>query len=141
FAPLLAALACVGCAEPDQSIHGASPQWKNNRFENTQPIAPTGFWKTLKLSWAFIFDKPADSAPVGAIPVQTLTREALMQAPDGSLYRLGHSTLLLKLRGRFWLTDPVFAKRASPFQWMGPSRFHKAPINIDDLPPIAGMLL
>jgi L-ascorbate metabolism protein UlaG (beta-lactamase superfamily) len=42
-----------------------------------------------------------------------------------------HSTMLLKLDGRFWLTDPVFSERASPFQWMGPKRFH-APLGVGD---------
>ena len=58
-----------------------------------------------------------------------------------SLWRLGHSTLLLKLQGRFWLTDPVPSERASPFSFMGPKRFHAPPISIDALPPITGVLL
>jgi L-ascorbate metabolism protein UlaG (beta-lactamase superfamily) len=62
-------------------------------------------------------------------------------APDRSLFRLGHSTILLKLRGQYWLTDPVFSERASPVQWMGPARFHAPPISIDELPPIAGVIL
>lgn len=141
LAPLFA-LTCLACGEtPQKKGHDSSPQWQNGRFENTRAIAPTGLWKGLKLGWAFIFDKPAGSAPTDAIPVQALTREALLQAPDGSLYRLGHSTLLLKLRGRFWLTDPVFAQRAFPVQWMGPARFHAPPITIDALPPIEGVLL
>jgi L-ascorbate metabolism protein UlaG (beta-lactamase superfamily) len=49
--------------------------------------------------------------------------------------------MLLKLDGRFWLTDPVFSERASPFQWMGPKRFHAPPIAIDDLPHLAGVIL
>ena len=49
--------------------------------------------------------------------------------------------MLLKLRGEFWLTDPVFSERASPVQWMGPKRFHAPPISMDDLPPIKGVIL
>ncbi|MET0582297.1 MAG: MBL fold metallo-hydrolase, partial [Pseudoxanthomonas sp.] len=79
--------------------------------------------------------------PDRAIPVQALTRAELMAAPDRSLFRLGHSTLLLKLRGEFWLTDPVFSDRASPVQWAGPKRFHQPPISIAELPPIKGVLL
>ena len=58
-----------------------------------------------------------------------LTREALRLAPDRSLYRLGHSTVLLRLRGGWWLTDPVFSERASPVQFLGPKRFHAPPIS------------
>ena len=35
----------------------------------------------------------------------------------------------------------MFSERASPFQWLGPKRFHQPPINIDDLPPIKGVIL
>ncbi|HEX8866408.1 MAG TPA: MBL fold metallo-hydrolase, partial [Lentzea sp.] len=56
-------------------------------------------------------------------------------------FRLGHSTLLVKLRGGWWITDPVFAERASPVQWFGPKRFHAPPIALEDLPPLRGVLL
>ncbi len=57
------------------------------------------------------------------------------------MYRLGHSTLLLKLKGKFWLTDPVYAERASPFQWAGPKRFHAPPISLDELPSLEAVIL
>lgn len=74
-----------------------------------------------------IFQKPASTRPTGVIAVKPLTREQLAEAADFSVYRLGHSTLLLKLKGKYWLTDPVYAERASPFQWAGPKRFHAPP--------------
>jgi L-ascorbate metabolism protein UlaG (beta-lactamase superfamily) len=85
--------------------------------------------------------KPATTVPAAAIPVQRLTAADLAAAPDESLFRLGHSTVLLKLRGVYWLTDPVFSQRASPVQWAGPKRFHAPPISIDELPPIEGVIL
>ncbi len=95
----------------------------------------------LTLWWDFFFNKPTNTVPTGPIPVQALTREALLAAPDGSLYRLGHSTLLFKLQGRFWLTDPVFSERSSPVQWFGPKRFHAPPISVEELPPIEAVIL
>lgn len=88
-----------------------------------------------------LFNKPAGAVPAGPLPVVPLTRAELEAAPDRSLYRLGHSTLLLKLRGGFWITDPVFAERASPVGWAGPKRFHAPPIALDALPPLRGVLL
>ena len=73
--------------------------------------------------------------------MQALTRAQLMAAPDKSLFRRGHSTMLLKLHNEFFLTDPVFSERASPVQWAGPARFHKSPISIADLPPIKAVIL
>ena len=47
----------------------------------------------------------------------------------------------MRLGGEFYLTDPVFSKRASPVQWVGPARFHAAPLEIADLPPIKAVIL
>lgn len=114
---------------------------EDGKYRNPVQIQRTSFFKTLQIALTFLFNKPANTIPAGQIPVQTLTSEQLLAAPDQSLFRLGHSTLLLKLRGEFWLTDPVFSERASPFQWMGPKRFHQPPISIADLPPIKGVIL
>ena len=76
--------------------------------------------------WRFMFDKPAEAPPAAPLPVASLTRAQLLAAPDRTLVRLGHSTMLMKLAGGFWLTDPVFSERASPVQWAGPKRFHRA---------------
>jgi L-ascorbate metabolism protein UlaG (beta-lactamase superfamily) len=96
---------------------------------------------TLRLMWQFLFDKPANTVPSAPLPVLPLTRAQLLAAPEQSLFRLGHSTVLMKLRGGFWLTDPVFSERASPFPFAGPRRFHAPPIALDALPPIAGVIL
>ncbi len=58
--------------------------------------------------WKFLFNKPKDTVPDREIPVLSLSKEQLLSAPDRSLFRLGHSTILLKLQNEFWLTDPVF---------------------------------
>ena len=110
-------------------------------YSNVVPRVPLGFLKTVTIGWQFLTGKPDTTVPRVPIPVRPLTAAALLAAPDGSLYRLGHSTVLLKLDGDFWLTDPVFSERASPVQWAGPKRFHASPINIDDLPPIKGVIL
>jgi L-ascorbate metabolism protein UlaG (beta-lactamase superfamily) len=119
----------------------ASPQHRGGRFRNPVPTPPTGLAKSLKLIWNVLLNKPRTTVPAAPIEVQPLTRAQLLAAPDRSLFRLGHSTVLLKLRGGFWITDPVFAERASPFQWMGPKRFHAPPIALEDLPPLKGVVL
>ncbi|QDQ28858.1 hydrolase [Chitinimonas arctica] len=133
---------------PHQSLSAArasnyahSPQWHGDKFHNTAPRAQPGFFKLLAISWRLLFGKPAASTPAKPVPVEALTRAQLLAAPDQTLFRLGHSTVLMKLRGEFWLTDPVFSRRASPLQWLGPKRFHQPPIAIEDLPPIKGVIL
>lgn len=120
----------------------ARPAGKSSgQFRNDKALREPSLLNSLRIAWKFFFDKPVDTVPVGSIPVFELSRAQLEAAPDNTLYRLGHSTLLLKMQGGFWLTDPVFSERASPFQWAGPKRFHEAPIRIADLPPIKGVIL
>jgi L-ascorbate metabolism protein UlaG (beta-lactamase superfamily) len=128
-------------AQRGRERSGASPQHDGQRFRNVRPRPAEGIGKTLRIMWNMIFKKPRDTMPAQAPDVSTLTRAQLDAAPDRSLYRLGHSTLLLKLRGEFWLTDPVFGERASPFKRVGPKRFHAPPIALEDLPPLRGVLL
>lgn len=118
-----------------------SPQRLDGKFRNPVQMHKLGTAATLKLMWTFLFDKPDSTVPAAAVPVQALTRAQLLAAPDNSLFRLGHSTLLLKLNNEFFLTDPVFSERASPVQWAGPKRFHQPPISIADLPPIKAVIL
>jgi L-ascorbate metabolism protein UlaG (beta-lactamase superfamily) len=118
-----------------------SPQFAEGKFRNAAPRQPTGALKTLQLMWRVATGKPQDATPRQPLPVHAVMRSDLLAAPDLSLWRLGHSTLLFKIDGRFWLTDPVFSERASPFQFMGPKRFHAPPITIEELPPITGVIL
>jgi len=111
------------------------------KFKNNRPIKHLSLGKTLRILWNAMFHKPRNTRPTAPVPVQPLTQAALMAAPNHSVYRLGHSTVLLKLRDRFWITDPVFAERASPVQWAGPKRFHQPPISLDQLPPIEAVIL
>lgn len=111
------------------------------RYRNRAPMTPPSTLRTLAIFWDQLFNKPSHTRPAGQIPVQPLSRQQLLAAPDNTVYRLGHSTVLLKLHNRFWLTDPVFAERASPVQWAGPRRFHQPPISLDELPPISAVVL
>jgi L-ascorbate metabolism protein UlaG (beta-lactamase superfamily) len=118
-----------------------SLQRADGAFRNVVPRQAMGVRKTLKMIWRILTGKPASTVPDRPIPVQALDAAALAQAPDASLFRLGHSTVLLKLDGGWWLTDPVFSERASPVSWAGPKRFHAPPLGIDELPPIRCVIL
>ncbi|WP_246794037.1 MBL fold metallo-hydrolase [Burkholderia perseverans] len=131
----------TAAARRSQAWAAASPQHDGERFRNVRPRPAEGAGKMLSIAWNVLVNKPGGTAPAAALPVDALTRAELEAAPDRSLFRLGHSTMLLKLRGRFWLTDPVFAERASPFRRFGPKRFHAPPIALADLPPLAGVIL
>lgn len=54
---------------------------------------------------------------------------------------VNHATVLLQTDGINILTDPMWSRRASPVQLMGPQR-HRAPgLRLEDLPPIDCLLI
>ncbi len=127
---------------PSFGDYASSPQSADGRFRNRRLAGPGDMPESLpRVWWEAFFGKPAGTTPAAPLPIRRLTRTELDAAPDRSLYRLGHSTVLMKLRGGWWITDPVFSERASPFSFAGPKRFHAPPIAAADLPPIRGVIL
>lgn len=126
---------------PNFVAYPESMQFRDGRFENPVAIRAVPASRTLPVLWDIFFNKPQDAIPKTSIPLQQITQEQLAAAPDRSAFRLGHSTLLLKLQGTYWLTDPVFSERAFPLQFAGPKRFHPSPISLDAVPPIQGVLI
>ncbi|MEM1142308.1 MAG: MBL fold metallo-hydrolase [Pseudomonadota bacterium] len=90
----------------------------------------------VKAASQVVFAQQRDKSPSNPIPMRQIETGSLIDAQGPVLYRLGHSSILLKLGGDFVLIDPVFSERASPLQWLGPRRFHPAPITIASLPKI-----
>ncbi|WP_343843619.1 MBL fold metallo-hydrolase [Bowmanella denitrificans] len=117
--------------------------FSQGKFHNDDAVPGTGLAKTLEIMWRFFTEKKVHTMPDTVLPVKSLSREQLLQLSDTELHliKLGHSSVLLKVYGEFWLLDPVFAQRASPFTFVGPKRFHQAPISIQDLPDIHKVLI
>ena len=114
---------------------------KGKPFTNSEKAYQTGLsslWPIAKAYWNTQRQAPA---PVDAVPLMTLTQDILAQTQDDAIYRLGHSTILMRLDGEYVLIDPVFSERASPVQWAGPKRFHESPISIADLPAIKAVII
>jgi L-ascorbate metabolism protein UlaG (beta-lactamase superfamily) len=144
--PLFSGLLPVDAAAKDCDPRFAeSPQFtaEDRTFRN--PPNPDA--KPQQTSWAiwtrFLLQSKQGTVPVDAIPVRTLDRDALaaLDVTSNHIIRLGHSSHLLKLRGKWWLIDPVFGPRASPVSWAGPKRFHPPPVALEDVPPIEGLVL
>ena len=81
---------------PTAGGYASSPQWRDRRFNNQRPPAPGDLPEsTLRVWWDVFFNKPKGTVPATPVPIQRLSRAELEAAPDRSLYRLGHSTVLL----------------------------------------------
>ncbi len=147
----LVATACTlaACAstsdEESQRRYRASQQYsaQEKRFHNAPNPDAKPHANGFQIWSRFLFGDKTDTVPQDAIPVRPVTPEQLQALPSDAnhLIRLGHSSHLLKLQGQYWLIDPVFGERVSPFSFIGPKRFHPTPLALQDLPPIAGLVL
>lgn len=54
---------------------------------------------------------------------------------------LGHSTVLIEIDGRRYLTDPIWSKRCSPVPGAGPARFFDVPLALEDVPRLDGVII
>lgn len=133
-----------GCSntQTNQS-HYQSTQFNNGKFQNAKAFSPSSLKTMASILWRYISETRVDAAPTSPVPLLLMHKTQLLNdvGNGDSLYRLGHSSLLLALEGEFWLIDPVFSQRASPFQWLGPKRFHPTPIAIEGLPKVKGVII
>lgn len=53
-----------------------------------------------------------------------------------SYKQINHATILIQTQNVNILTDPVFSKRASPLQFMGPARFRETSLALENIPNI-----
>lgn len=122
----------------------ASPNFRDGRFHNAGNalVPPVGSqWEAMK----DFFHGAPDRQPSTPVPVMPRAEMLpALAAPPASGLRitwLGHSTLLIEIDGRRYLTDPVFSRRASPSTLFGTARFQPPPLAIEDLPPLDGVIL
>lgn len=127
----------------DNSTLAQASQYQDGKFYNAKVFEQPGLKKTLEIAMRYFTEPAKDKAPKQAIPIEQVSRAQLAALPDNGLHfiKLGHSSVLLKVYGEYWLLDPVFSERASPFSFFGPKRFHQTPITIDELPDIDKVLI
>jgi N-acyl-phosphatidylethanolamine-hydrolysing phospholipase D len=77
--------------------------------------------------------------PDGAPPVVPFDPAAIAKNP--SITWIGHSTMLVRMDGVTFLTDPIFSDRASPVSFAGPRRVTPPGIPLEALPEIDFVLL
>lgn len=97
------------------------------------------FWRVLRK----FLQKHPGREPSKSLGPFAVDAKALHTVPPNSLRVtwLGHSTLLLDIDGKRFLTDPLWYQRASPFRYVGPKRFFPNPLPFDSLPHIDAVLL
>ena len=129
----------VTLSEKDYSVE----YFVDGNFINQPPRAEDSPFKFFSILYRRFTQEREASRPETPIPVRPITRAQLERLPDNDVHvvKLGHSGLLIKAHEEYWLIDPIFSQRASPFSFMGPERFHPSPIAIEELPSVSRILL
>jgi L-ascorbate metabolism protein UlaG (beta-lactamase superfamily) len=117
-----------------------SPHYAGGAFQNPEPtemiLKGASYFKMIRE----YLNKSGTTAPPAPIPS---VRSNLFSLPaEGpAVVWFGHSSYLVKLRGRNILVDPVFSGHASPFTWFGRSFPGTDLYGVNDFPEIDMMVL
>jgi N-acyl-phosphatidylethanolamine-hydrolysing phospholipase D len=106
-------------------------------YRNNYPHADPGFRDLVK--WQLTRKAPPKPKPFPLTPNDPAALAANRSRP--SLTWVGHSTYLVQLEGKNFLTDPIFSDRASPFPFGGPRRITPVGITMESLPHIDFILI
>ncbi len=121
----------------------ASSNHRDGKFVNplkVPMIAPGKTWEMIKKYTIVSRIDPKPETPLPVVPLEA--GDWSEPEPEGLEFAwLGHSSLLIAVEGTKILVDPVLEKRASPFSWVGPKRFHPTPVTAEGLPPIDVVLI
>ncbi len=126
---------CAGFGRSPSAEHqvelARSPQWKDDRFVNPQPLH-----NDFGLMMKGLGNVSPDASPKVAVPVAPITRDRFAMPPASGLRVtwLGHSTVFLEIDGQRVLTDPIWSDRASPISFVGPRRYYPPLVALADLP-------
>jgi len=95
------------------------------RFHGGLGVALPFFARRMWASW---FPRP------GAAPRVPFDPAAILA--DASVTWIGHATMLVRMEGTTFLTDPIFSERASPLSFAGPRRLVDPGVPLSQLPKV-----
>lgn len=112
---------------------------KSDHFDGTRFFNPTGAAGQPFSALPRLFRTPRAKWP-SRLPV-TPRRPPPLDGATAVFTFVGHSTWLIQTERETLLTDPMYSRRAGPFNRFGPERVRDPAVSFDDLPPITLVLL
>jgi L-ascorbate metabolism protein UlaG (beta-lactamase superfamily) len=127
----------VSCTGAPHYRGANSDHFNGSQFVNRVPMAK-GAGDLLRLGWGAATESEQWPDWVEIEPGSI----AEQRVYDGiAVTYINHATFLIQVGGVNILTDPIYSKRASPFQWTGPARVHQPGLDFEQLPPIDVILV
>jgi N-acyl-phosphatidylethanolamine-hydrolysing phospholipase D len=107
--------------------------WHNGAFALPSPLAMMSFLSRFWSLGAAVFNGQVDVSKL--FPKLPLDAKRLGSPPRDlvQVTWIGHASCLVQMNGIAFLTDPVFAERASFVSFAGPKRYVETPFSLDEL--------
>lgn len=117
-------------------------QKKDGKYQNPVPTKEAGFENFIPILREYLNNK-AETVPKKPLGPFVTDSSIYQHEPANGLRItwIGHSSLLIEIDGRRILTDPVWSDRASFLSFIGPKRFFKPPLPLDQLPELDAVLI
>ncbi|MDI2125841.1 MBL fold metallo-hydrolase [Yinghuangia seranimata] len=117
-----------------------SPRYRDGAFHNPVPASLVQPQNSPGLFWQLMREQE-HRRPAGPVPL-VATPDTPAAGRDGlSVVWYGHASALVEIEGRRVLLDPVWSKRVSPSQLVGPARLHPVPVALETLPSVDAVLI
>ncbi len=124
----------------------SSPEYKNGTFQNViTTTLDLSFSSIVRTMYKMAYGEK-DKVPKKPIHTVSFNRQQYDELGNDGVAAIawfGHTSLLIKIHGKVFLTDPVLVgKRASMVPFLGPKRFpYTNYIKLDELPRVDAILL
>jgi L-ascorbate metabolism protein UlaG (beta-lactamase superfamily) len=110
-----------------------SPNYKDGAFQNEHPTEMMRKEASYtKMTWELI-NKPDENKPQMELPSVKINLKTLSDEKP-SIVWFGHSSYLIKTKGKNILVDPVFSGYASPISFVGKSFTGSDVYSVNDMP-------
>jgi N-acyl-phosphatidylethanolamine-hydrolysing phospholipase D len=126
-----AAASVISMAVPDRSDAGAprdGDRFVNAESRHVEPGVDVALPFFLRKAWTSLVQR------TGAAPRVPFDPAAAAHNP--SITWIGHSTMMVRMSGMTFLTDPMFSTTASPVPLVGPRRLVEPGVSLEQLPKI-----
>ncbi len=124
-----------------EAVARRSPNFSDGAFVNIDPASGISVdsEEQRKIVWDLIGSRDA-ARPRGPIPV-TVPEPADPTATGLSVCWFGHSSALIEIDGYRVLADPMWSRRCSPSQTVGPERMHEVPLPLEELAAVDAVII
>ncbi|GAA4376060.1 MBL fold metallo-hydrolase [Hymenobacter koreensis] len=116
-------------------------RFNGKKYLNTVATGMSADYGRMARRWLWGKEEREPLKPLGPFSLHPATLAEPAPTAGVRVTWFGHSSTLIELNGKRFLTDPVWALRASPSARVGPRRFFAPPVALAALPKLDGVII